>query len=123
MIRTDAVVASSHLVRLALATCAISAVPAVLGFQLFASHLGETSRDVVNAATCQDQSCEPTTAVQRTVADLEGRGLDCRARPGLTDSVVFERRTTEVTVIDFAAALKASAIGEGWARSYCMAAP
>jgi hypothetical protein len=122
MIRTDAVVASSHLVRLALATCAISAVPAVLGFQLFASHLGETSRDVVNAATCQDESCVLTTAVQRTVADLEDRGLHCRARPGLTDLVVFERKTTEVTVIDFAAALKASSIGDGWVRSYCMAA-
>jgi len=123
MIRTDAVVASSHLVRLALATCAISAVPAVLGFQLFASHLGETSRDVVNAATCQEESsCVLTTAVQRTVADLEDRGLHCRARPGLTDLVVFERKNTEVTVIDFATALKASSIGEGWVRSYCMAA-
>jgi len=123
MIRTDAVVASSHLVRLALVTCAISAVPAVLGFQLFASHLGQTSRDVVNAATCQDQSCVPTTAVQRTVADLEDRGLVCRSKPGLTDRVVFERKTTEVAVIDFASALRATSIGEGWVRSYCMTAP
>ncbi len=123
MIRTDAVVASSHLVKVALATCAISAVPAVLGFQLFASHLGQTSRDVVNAATCQDESCVPTTAVQRTVADLEDRGLVCRSKPGLTDRVVFERKTTEVSVIDFASALKASSIGEGWVRSYCMTAP
>jgi hypothetical protein len=123
MIRTDAVVASSHLVKIALATCAISAVPAVLGFQLFASHLGQTSRGVVDAATCQDDSCVPTTAVQRTVADLEDHGLVCRSRPGLTDRVVFERKTTEVAVIDFASAIRASSIGEGWVRSYCMAAP
>ena len=122
MTRTDAVVASSHLVKIALATCTISAVPAVLGFQLFASHLGQTSRDVVNAATCQDDSCAPTTAVQRTVADLEDHGLVCRSRPGLTDSVVFERKTTEVAVIDFASAIRASSIGEGWVRSYCMTA-
>ncbi len=94
-----------------------------MGFQLFASHLGQTSRDVVNAATCRDDSCAATTAVQRTVAELEDHGMICRSKPGLTDRVVFERKTTEVAVIDFAAALRASSIGEGWARSYCMVAP
>ena len=123
MIRSDTFVASSHYVRLAVVTCVVAAVPVILGFQLFASHLGQTSRDVVNAATCQDQSCVPTTAVQRTVADLEDRGLVCRSKPGLTDRVVFERKTTEVAVIDFASALRATSIGEGWVRSYCMTAP
>ena len=120
MIRTDTVVVSSHYVRLAVVTCVVAVVPAILGFQLLASHLGQTSREVVNAAACQDESCMETPAVRRTVAELEGRGLECRAKPGLTDTIVFEWKTTEVTVIDFATALRASSNSEGWVRSYCM---
>jgi hypothetical protein len=59
-------------------------------------------------------------AVRRTVAVLEDSGLDCRAKPGLTDQVVFEWKTTEVTVVDFATALRASSNSEGWVRRYCM---
>ena len=116
----DAVVASSHVVRIAVVTCLVAFVPVVLGFQLFASHLGQTSRDVVSAATCQDGSCTDSAAVKRTVAVLEDDGLACRAEPGLTDHVVFEWRTTEVTVVDFATALRASSNSEGWVRRYCM---
>jgi hypothetical protein len=115
----DTVVASGLVVRIAVVTCLVSAVPAVLGFQLFASHLGQTSRDVVSAATCQDGSCGQSETVRRTVAVLEDDGLDCRARPALTDSVVFEWKTTEVSVVDFATALRATSNSEGWVRRYC----
>ena len=120
MIRTDNVVASSHYVKIAVATCVLAAVPVILGFQLLTSHLGQTSREVVTAAACQDESCVQTPAVRRTVDDLESRGLECRAKPGLTDTIVFEWKTTEVTVIDFATALRASSNSEGWVRQYCM---
>ena len=120
MTRTDSVVASSRYIRLAVATCVVAAIPAILGFQLLASHVGQTSRDVVNAGECQDQSCVQSPAVNRVVADLESRGLLCRTKPGLTDSVVFEWKTTEVTVVDFATALEATSNNEGWVRRYCM---
>jgi hypothetical protein len=120
MIRTDTVVVSSHYVRLAVATSVVAAVPAILGFQLITSHLGQTSREIVTAAACQDESCVQTPAARRTVADLERRGLECRAKPGLTDTIVFEWKTTEVTVVDFPTALRASSNSEGWVRSYCM---
>lgn len=121
MIRTDTVVVSSHYVRLAVATSVVAAVPVIFGFQLLTSHLGQTSREVVAAAACQNGSCVQTPAVRRTVADLESQGLECRAKPGLTDTIVFEWRTSEVTVVDFATALRASSNSEGWVRSYCMA--
>ena len=121
MIRTDAVVASSHYVKIAVATCVVAAVPVILGFQLLTSHLGQTSREVVTAAACQDESCVLSPAVRRTIVVLEDEGLECRAKPGLTDRIVFEWRTTEVTVVDFATALRASSNSEGWVRSYCMA--
>ena len=120
MSRIDAVVASSTYVRIAVVTCVLSAIPAILGFQLFASHLGQTSRDVVSAASCQDGSCTPSPAVLQAVADLEAKGMTCRAKPGLTDSVVFEWKSTEVTVVDFATSLKAVSNHEGWVRRYCM---
>lgn len=120
MTRSDAVVATSQHVRIAVVTCLMAFVPAVLGFQLFASHLGQTSRDVVRAATCSDGSCPQSAAVRRTIAVLEDDGLACRPEPGLTDSIVFEWKTTEVTVVDFATALRASSNGEGWVRSYCL---
>jgi hypothetical protein len=114
-------VVRSHQVRIAVATCLAAAVPAVLGFQLFASHLGgETSRDVVVASSCHDDSCTVSPAVRRTVAVLEDEGLACRREPGLTDSIVFEWRTTEVSVVDFPTSLRAASNGEGWVRSYCM---
>ncbi len=121
MIRTDTVVASSRYVRLAVATCTVAVVPAILGVQLLTSHLGQTSREVVTAAVCQDESCAQSPAVRRTVAVLEDQGLECRAKPGLTDTIVFEWNTTEVTVVDFATALRASSNSEGWVRRYCMA--
>ena len=120
MIRTDAVVASSHYVKIAIATCVLAAVPVILGFQLLTSHLGPTSREVVTAAACQNESCVQSAAVRRTVVVLEDQGLKCRAKPGLTDTIVFEWKTTEVTVVDFATALRASSNSEGWVRSYCM---
>jgi len=120
MIRTDNVVASSHYVKIAVATCVLAAVPVILGFQLLTSHLWQTSREVVTAAVCQDESCVLSPAVRRTVVVLEDEGLKCRAKPGLTDRIVFEWKTTEVTVVDFATALRASSNGEGWVRSYCM---
>ena len=46
--------------------------------------------------------------------------MTCRAKPGLTDSVVFEWKSTEVTVVDFATSLKAVSNHEGWVRRYCM---
>ena len=122
MNRTDSVVASSRYIKTAVVTCVVAAIPVILGFQLFASHLGQTSRDVVNAGACQDESCVQSPAVSRTVAALEDRGLLCRTKPGLTDSVVFEWKTTEVTVVDFATALSASSNNEGWVRRYCMPA-
>jgi hypothetical protein len=120
MSRIDAVVASSTYVRIAVVTCVLAAVPVILGFQLFASHLGQTSRDVVSAGSCQDGSCVSSPAVLRTVADLEANGLSCRAKPGLTDTVVFEWKSTDVTVVDFATSLKAASSRQGWVRSYCM---
>ncbi len=120
MSRIDAVVASSTYVRIAVVTCVLSAIPVFLGFQLFASHLGQTSRDVVTAASCQDESCVQSPAVVQTVADLEAKGLSCRTKPGLTDSVVFEWKSTEVSVVDFATSLKAASNRQGWVRSYCM---
>ena len=113
-------VGTTHHVRLAMATCVVAAVTAVLGFQLFASHLGQTSRDVVREASCQEAGCTDSAGVRRAVAVLEDQGLACRTKPGLTDQVVFEWRTTEVSVVDFATALKASSNGEGWVRRYCM---
>jgi hypothetical protein len=123
MSRIDAVVASSTYVRIAVVTCVLSAVPVILGFQLFASHLGQTSRDVVSARSCQDESCVQSPAVIQTVADLEATGLSCRTKPGLTDSIVFEWKSTEVSVVDFATSLTAAANGQGWVRSYCMPSP
>jgi hypothetical protein len=120
MTPTDSVVTSTRYVRLAVVTCVLAVIPAILGFQLLASHLGQTSRDVVNAGACQDESCVQSEAVNRTVAELEDRGLVCRTKPGLTDDVVFEWKTTEVTVVDFATALRASSNSEGWIRRYCM---
>ena len=120
MIRTDTVVASSYYVRLAFATCVAAAFPVILGFQLLTSHLGQTSREVVSAAACQNEYCVQSPAVRRTVAVLEDTGLNCRVKPGLTDQIVFEWKTTEVTVVDFATALRASANSEGWVRQYCM---
>jgi hypothetical protein len=122
MTRTGTVVASSRYVRIAVVTCVLAVVPMILGFQLFSSQLGQTSRDVVDAGECQHESCVQSTAVSRTVADLEERGLLCRIKPGLTDNIVFEWNTTEVTVVDFATALRASSNGEGWVRRYCMPA-
>ena len=115
-----AAVGTAHHVRLAMATCVVAMVTAVLGFQLFASHLGQTSRDVVREATCQEGGCSDSAGVRRAVAVLEDQGHTCRTRPGLTDQVVFEWRTTEVSVVDFATALKASSNDEGWVRRYCM---
>jgi hypothetical protein len=120
MIRTDTVVAASHYVKLAYATCVVAVIPVILGFQLLTSHLGQTSREIVSDAACQDESCVQSPTVQRTVAGLEDMGLDCRAKPGLTDRIVFEWKTTEVTVVDFATALRASSNSEGWVRRYCM---
>jgi hypothetical protein len=120
MTRVDSVVTSTRYVRLAVATCLVAAVPAILGFQLLASHIGQTSREVVSAAACQNEGCVQSVAVNRTVAELEKGGLLCRTKPGLTDSVVFEWKTTEVTVVDFATALTASSNSEGWIRRYCM---
>ena len=120
MTPSGTVVATSHHVRIAVVTCLVAFIPAVLGFQLFASHLGQTSREVVRAATCHDGSCTQTAAVRRAVTVLEDDGLTCRPEPALTDSVVFEWRSTEVTVVDFATALRASSNGEGWVRSYCL---
>ena len=122
MSRIDAVVASSRYVRIAIVTCVLSAIPVILGFQLFASHLGESSRDVVNTTSCADGSCTQSPAVLQAVADLEAKGMACRAKPGLTDSVVFEWKSTEVTVVDFATSLKAVSNHEGWVRRYCMPA-
>jgi hypothetical protein len=116
------VVASSRYVRLAVATIVLATIPVILGFQLLASHIGQTSRDVVDAGACQDESCVQSPAVLSTVADLEDRGMLCRVKPGLTDSVVFEWKTTEVTVVDFATALRATSNDEGWIRRYCMPA-
>ena len=121
MIRTDTLVAPNHQVKFAAATCVVAAVPVILGFQMLTSQLGQTSREVVTAAACQDESCVPSPAVRRTVAVMEDQGLECRAKPGLTDTIVFEWKTTEVTVIDFATALKASSNSQGWVRRYCMA--
>jgi hypothetical protein len=120
MITTDTVVASSYYVRLAFATCVVAAIPVILGFQLLTSHLGQTSREVVSAAACQNESCVQSPAVRRTVAVLEDSGLNCRAKPGLTDEIVFEWKSTEVTVVDFATALRAASNSEGWIRRYCM---
>jgi hypothetical protein len=120
MSRIDAVVASSAYVRIAVVTCVLAAVPVILGFQLFASHLGQTSRDVVIAGSCQDESCMQSAAVVQTVADLEAKGFSCRTKPGLTDSVIFEWKSTEVTVVDFATSLKAASNDQGWVRRYCM---
>jgi hypothetical protein len=122
MTRTESVVTSTRYVRLAVVTCLVAAIPVFLGFQLLASHVGQTSRDVVSAHACQDETCVQSVAVNRTVAELEDRGLLCRTKPGLTDSVVFEWKTTEVTVVDFATALTASSNSEGWIRRYCMPA-
>ena len=120
MTRVDSVVTSTRYVRLAVVSGLVAAIPAVLGFQLLASHIGQTSRDVVSAAACQTEGCVQSVAVNRTVSELEDDGLLCRTKPGLTDSVVFEWKTTEVTVVDFATALTASSNSEGWIRRYCM---
>ncbi len=120
MTRVDSVVTSTRYVRLAVVSFLVGAIPVILGFQLLASHLGQTSRDVVSAAACQNEACVQSAAVNRTVAELEDQGLLCRTKPGLTDSVVFEWKTTEVTVVDFATALTASSHSQGWIRRYCM---
>ena len=122
MIRTDTVVASSRVVRTAVAMFVVAAVPAIFVFQMLTSHLGQTSREVVSSAACQNESCVKSPAVLRTAAGLEELGLDCRAKPGLTDRIIFEWKTTEVTVVDFATALRASSNSEGWVRRYCMSA-
>jgi hypothetical protein len=115
-------VASSRFVRLVVATCVVVAVAVFLAAQLFTSHLGQSSRDVVSADACQDESCVLSAAASRTVADLEDDGLLCRIKPGLTDTIVFEWKTTEVTVVDFTTALRATSNSEGWVRRYCMPA-
>ena len=120
MIRTETVVAPSHHVRTAAVTSVIAAMPVVFGFQLLVSDLGQTSRDLVNESACQHGSCEPSPAVVRTVADLEHQGSSCRTKPALTDSVVFEWKTAEVTVVDFATSIRALSNHEGWVRQYCM---
>ena len=116
-------VTSTRYVRLAVVTCVLAAIPAILGFQLLASHLGQTSRDVVNAGCVPGRVLRavgrPSTARSPSWRD---QGLLCRTKPGLTDNVVFEWKTTEVTVVDFATALKASSNSEGWIRRYCMPA-
>jgi hypothetical protein len=122
MTPTDTVVTSSRYVRLTVATFVMAAIAVFLGFQLFTSHLGQTSRDVISANECQDESCVLSAAASRAMADLEDDGLLCRTKPGLTDTIVFEWKTTEVTVIDFATALRATSNGEGWVRRYCMPA-
>lgn len=120
MARTDTVVASSRYVRMAMTTCLAAVVPLVLGFQLFTTHLGQTSRDVLDAGECGGDGCVPSPAVVRTVTALESRGLECRTKPGLTDEIVFEWNDDQVDVIDFASALRASSNSEGWVRRYCM---
>jgi hypothetical protein len=120
MSRTDAVVASSTYVKIAVVTCILAAIPVILGFQLVASHVGQTSRQVVDAGSCQSGGCVQTPAVQNAIEVLEQQGFSCRSKPALTDHIVFEWKSTEVTVVDFATSLKASSNGEGWVRQYCM---
>jgi hypothetical protein len=120
MTHTGTVVASSRYVRIAVATCVAAILPLILGFQLFAAHLGQTSRDVVNAGDCRSDGCVLSAEVVQVVAGLEGQGMTCRAKPALTDNVVFEWQDKRVEVIDFAAALTASSRSEGWVRRYCM---
>jgi hypothetical protein len=118
MSRTGTVVASSRYVRIAATTCVAATLPVILGFQLFSAHLGQTSRQVVD--DCGSDGCALSAEVVRVVADLEGQGLTCRARPALTDNIVFEWQDDRVEVIDFAAALAASSHQEGWVRQYCL---
>lgn len=120
MIRTDTVVAFSRYVRIAVATCVVAVLPMILGFQLLATHLGQTSRDIVAASECRGDGCVLSPGVARAVADLEGRGLTCRAKPALTDRIVFEWQNGTVEVIDFGAALEASSTSRGWVRQYCL---
>jgi hypothetical protein len=120
MSRTDAVVASSRYVRIAVASCLVAAVPVVLGFQLFVSHLGQTSRELVRAGECEAGGCALSPAVVRTVTELESQGLNCRSKPALTDRVVVEWTNHEADVVDFAAALRASSKHQGWIRQYCL---
>jgi hypothetical protein len=122
MTRTATVVASSHYVRFAVATSVTALLPVIFGFQLFASHLGQTSRDIVSAGECRGDKCASSPRVREVVADLESRGMNCRIKPALTDNVVFEWRDRHVRVVDFGAALRASRSGEGWARQYCLPA-
>jgi hypothetical protein len=120
MTRTATVVASSRYVRMAIATCAAATLPVVLALQLFSADLGQTSRQVVSASDCGGDGCAMSADVVRVVADLEGQGLTCRAKPALTDSIVFEWRDARVEVVDFAAALTALSRHEGWVRRYCL---
>jgi hypothetical protein len=120
MSRTEAVVASSRYVRIAVASCLVAAVPVVLGFQLFVAQLGQSSRDLVRAGECEAGGCAMSPAVVRTVTEVESQGLNCRVKPALTDRVVVEWKNLEVDVVDFATALRASSKQQGWIRQYCL---
>lgn len=119
MKRTDAVVASSRYIRTVVAMSVAALLPVILGFQLFTSHLGQSSRDILDAGRCGD-GCVASSRVLAMVADLESRGMTCRTKPALTDDVIFEWRNQDVRVVDFGAALTASSGGEGWMRQYCV---
>lgn len=118
MTRSGTLVASSRYVRIAVTICVAATLPAILAFQLFTAHLGQTSRDLVD--DCGSDECVLSPRVVRVVADLEDQGLTCRAKPALTDRIVFEWQDERVEVIDFAAALTASSRSEGWVRRYCV---
>ncbi|MGH3459212.1 hypothetical protein [Aeromicrobium sp.] len=120
MTRTDTVVASSRYVRIAVITFLAAVLPMLLTVELLAAHIGQTTREVVQASECRGDGCELSAVVVRTVTELEDRGLNCRSKPALTDTIVFEWNNDDVEVIDFAAALEASSNSAGWVRQYCL---
>ncbi len=117
---TDAVVASSRYVRIVVVSFLAAVLPLYLGLQLFTAHVGQSTRDVVHASDCDGGVCELSAEVVSVVASLESGGMTCRAKPALTDSVVFEWLNGGVEVIDFGAALAASSDSQGWVRQYCL---
>lgn len=111
---------TSHLVRVAVLSFALSFVPAVLVAEQLVGH------DVVDAQQvqlCADGPCDGdsmSSAALGLVADLRTQGLSCAARPRLTDTVVVEWLAGGAAVVPFDRALDVAAQRTGWLRSYCV---
>jgi hypothetical protein len=114
MISTSHVIVVARMVRLAAAVSTAGLIVGFIAVSSFASRYGTSTPMTVGTTSTE-------SALSVAVLEQENAGLACTEKPALTNVVLFQREgDTEVGVLTFDEAIRASSAREGWIRRYCV---